>query len=154
MDVTWVEVADDAIKIGLGSLITLLGGYLTLRLTQRHEFRKEQTALRIKEIELKTERYIDFLAMSQSLMQTYLYTECNGHSEDYLNYMRKHNEISITSDNEIRLSAFKLQSAVSYFIFQNKQGEKELIDTLRVKGRNELSIFQAIVSEELSKYQK
>lgn len=38
----WVEVVDNAVKIGLGSLITLLGGGLTLRLTQQHELKKWQ----------------------------------------------------------------------------------------------------------------
>ncbi|EPY6161512.1 peptidase M14 [Yersinia enterocolitica] len=135
MTIEWVDVADNAVKIGLGSAITCLGGWLILKLTQRHEINKEVVAQRLKEIEKKTERYIEFLSMSQSLMQTYLWTECNGSSEDYLKYMRIHNEISITSNNEIRIAAFNLQSAVSLFIIQNKNGDIELIDGLRNIGR-------------------
>ena len=133
----------------MGSAITCLGGWLILKLTQRHEINKEVVAQRLKEIEKKTERYIEFLSMSQSLMQTYLWTECNGSSEDYLKYMRIHNEISITSNNEIRIAAFNLQSAVSLFIIQNKNGDIELIDGLRNIGREQISLFQSIVSEEL-----
>ncbi|EKN3394631.1 TPA: peptidase M14 [Yersinia enterocolitica] len=149
MTIEWVDVADNAVKIGLGSAITCLGGWLILKLTQRHEINKEVVAQRLKEIEKKTERYIEFLSMSQSLMQTYLWTECNGSSEDYLKYMRIHNEISITSNNEIRIAAFNLQSAVSLFIIQNKNGDIELIDGLRNIGREQISLFQSIVSEEL-----
>lgn len=41
MATEWVNVADNAVKIGLGSALTILGGYLTLKLSQRHELRKE-----------------------------------------------------------------------------------------------------------------
>ncbi len=41
MATEWVDVADNAVKIGLGSLLTILGGWLTLKLTQKHELKKE-----------------------------------------------------------------------------------------------------------------
>lgn len=33
MATEWVDVADNAVKIGLGSLLTILGGWLTLVMT-------------------------------------------------------------------------------------------------------------------------
>jgi hypothetical protein len=138
MAVEWTDVADNAVKIGLGSLITFLGGYLTLKLTQRHESRKERAALHLKEIDIRTGRYIDFLSMSQSLMQTYLFKDCRGDSDDYINYMRIHNEISVTSTDDIRTAAFHAQYAVSLFVTQNKEGDK-------------VALFQGLANAELRK---
>ena len=67
MATAWVDVADNAVKIGLGSLLTLLGG-VTLKLTQKHELKKEAAVQRLKDKEIKTKRYVEFLVLSQSLM--------------------------------------------------------------------------------------
>jgi len=147
MAVEWVEVADNAVKIGLGSLITILGGWLTLRLTQQHEIKKNESEQRLKEIDKKTERYINFLSASQSLMQKYLYESCDPRSEDYAEYMRLHNIVSITSIPEIRLLAFDTQTKVSQFILIRKPNED--IDIYRNAARNACALLQGMVSDEI-----
>ncbi|MGS4679595.1 peptidase M14 [Enterobacter soli] len=149
MATTWIDVTDNAVKIGLGSLIALASSWVTLKLTQNHENKKQALAQINKDIEEKTKRYVDFLTASQSLMQKYLLTQCNGSSDDYLDYLRLHNEISITSDDLIRIHAFKVQDAVSTFIVYNKSAEFELIKELRNNGRNEASKFQYLAFVEL-----
>ncbi|HIF6410032.1 TPA: hypothetical protein ACX33O_004557 [Klebsiella pneumoniae] len=67
MATAWVDVADNAVKIGLGSLLTILGG-VTLKLTQKHELKKEAAVQGLKDKEIKTKRYVEFLVLSQSLM--------------------------------------------------------------------------------------
>lgn len=49
MATEWVDVADNAVKIGLGSLLTILGGWLTLKLTQKHELKKEAAVQGLKD---------------------------------------------------------------------------------------------------------
>ncbi len=147
MAVEWVEVTDNAVKIGLGSLITILGGWLTLRLTQQHEIKKNESEQRLKEIDKKTERYIDFLSVSQTLMQRYLYESCDPRSEDYAEYMRLHNIVTITSTPEIRLLAFDTQMKVSKFILVRKPNED--IDTYRNAANNAFALFQGRVSDEI-----
>ena len=39
---TWIEVADTAVKIGLGALITAIGGFIILWKTHCHEVKKER----------------------------------------------------------------------------------------------------------------
>ncbi|WP_237729475.1 peptidase M14 [Lelliottia amnigena] len=146
---TWIDVTDNAVKIGLGSLIALASSWLTLKITQIHETKKQTLDQIIKDIDEKTKRYVDFLTTSQSLMQLYLYTQCDGRSDDYLNYLRLHNEISITSDDLIRKHAFKVQHAVSSFILYNKNSDIELINKLRDNGRDEASNFQYLAFVEL-----
>ena len=58
MALEWVDVADSAVKIGLGALITIVGGWITLKLTHLHEIRKEAVAQRLRDIDKKTDRYI------------------------------------------------------------------------------------------------
>ncbi len=91
MATAWVDVADNAVKIGLGSLLTILGGGLTLKLTQKHELKKEAAVQGLKDKEIKTKRYVEFLTLSQSLMQKYLYEQCEANNDDYLAYLRIHN---------------------------------------------------------------
>lgn len=147
MAVEWVEVADNAVKIGLGSLITILGGWLTLRLTHQHEIKKNEYEQRLKEIDKKTERYVDFLSISQLLMQRYLYESCDPRSEDYTEYMRLHNIVSISSTPEIRLLAFDTQAKVSQFILVRKPNED--IDFYRNAARDACALLQGVVSEEV-----
>ncbi|HDT5122354.1 TPA: peptidase M14 [Escherichia coli] len=149
MAVEWVEVADSAVKIGLGALITIIGGWITLKLTHRHEIRKEAVAQRLRDIEKKTDRYIDFLSSSQLLMQKYLYDSCDPGGEDYTDYMRLHNIVSLTSSSELRVYAFDTQEKVSQFILLRKPNEKDVINACRDAGRNSVSVLQGVVSAEL-----
>ncbi|CZZ31666.1 hypothetical protein [Enterobacter hormaechei] len=149
MATTWIDVADNAVKIGLGSLIAFVSSWLTLKASQNHEMKKDVLTQINKDIEEKTKRYADFLTVSQSLMQKYLFSQCNGGSEDYLNYLRLHNELSITSNDLIRMHAFKVQLAVSEFILQNKNTDMELLTKLRNNGRDEATQFQYLAFLEL-----
>lgn len=142
-----MDVADSAVKIGLGALITIVGGWITLKLTHRHEIKKELAAQRLRDIEKKTDRYIDFLSLSQTLMQKYLFESCDPGGEDYTDYMRLHNIVSLTSSSELRVYAFDTQAKVSQFILFNKNSD--LIDSLRDAARNSVALLQGVVSEEL-----
>ncbi|WP_249523770.1 hypothetical protein [Escherichia coli] len=53
MATEWVDVADNAVKIGLGALITIVGGWITLKLTLRHEIRKDVIVQRLRNIDKK-----------------------------------------------------------------------------------------------------
>lgn len=75
--------------------------------------------------------------------------QCEASNDDYLAYLRIHNEITITSGLVIRKAAFKLQFDVSTFILYNKTHDIELVTALRDEARNSVSAFQAIVNEEI-----
>lgn len=40
-NITWIEVADTAVKIGLSGTIAAIGGYVLARRTQKHDFDKD-----------------------------------------------------------------------------------------------------------------
>lgn len=149
MALEWVDVADSAVKIGLGALITIVGGWITLKLTHRHETKKEAVAQRLRDIDTKTDRYIDFLSSSQTLMQKYLFESCDPGGEDYTDYMRLHNIVSLTSSSELRVYAFDTQAKVSQFILLRKPNELDLIDSYRDAARNSVTVLQGVVSAEL-----
>ncbi|ECF2367228.1 peptidase M14 [Salmonella enterica subsp. enterica serovar Mountpleasant] len=147
MALEWVDVADSAVKIGLGALITIVGGWITLKLTYLHEIRKEAVAQRLRDIDKKTDRYIDFLSSSQLLMQKYLYESCDPGGEHYTDYMRLHNIVSLSSSSELRVYAFDTQAKVSQFILLRKPSD--LIDSYRNAARDSVSMLQGVVSAEL-----
>lgn len=149
MTATWVDVADNTIKIGLGSFITFLGGYLTMKLTQRHERKKELHEQRLKEIDRKTERYIDFLSASNILVQKYLMTSCNPESSEYIQYSRLLNIIAITSSANIRAEAHRMQAAVSEFIRIRKTNNDD-IRIYRDVASHAIASFQTVVYDELT----
>lgn len=114
MATEWVDVADNAVKIGLGSVLTILGGYLTLKLSQRHELRKEALIQRRKDFDVKAGRYIDFLSSSRMMMQKYMISPFRPDGEDYIEYTRLHETVSLMTTNHVmRQLAFDAYLAVS-----------------------------------------
>ncbi|HGY3692850.1 TPA: hypothetical protein ACNVW3_004461, partial [Escherichia coli] len=114
MATEWVDVADNAVKIGLGSALTILGGYLTLKLSQQHELRKEALIQRRKDFEVKAERYVNFLSCSRMMLQKYMMSSLRHDCEDYIEYTRLHETVSLTcASNTMRKLAFDAYNAVS-----------------------------------------
>ena len=114
MATEWVDVADNAVKIGLGSVLTILGGYLTLKLSQRHELRKEALIQQRKDFDVKAGRYIDFLSSSRMMMQKYMISPFRPDGEDYIEYTRLHETVSLMTTNHVmRQLAFDAYLAVS-----------------------------------------
>lgn len=156
MDLTWINVADTAVKIGLGALISALATYLALIKNQLHEEQKEARAQFYKLQEEKKCKYVELLVQSQELIQAHLYASCAPDSESYKKYLRAFNEVQIISSDSIRLAAFNLVSDVQAFIFLNKnQQEIDLIDKMAVSAREKVSIFQKVAQDEVTQcYQK
>jgi len=155
MDLTWINVADTAVKIGFGALITAVSGYLVLVKTQNHETKKEEKIHFYKLQDEKKVKYVEFLSQSQELKQSYLYTACSRNSEDYKKYLRAYNEIQIISEDAIRVAANNLVSAVSDSIFLNKDLQKETLERSIFHLANEkIGLFQKIAQAEVTKVYK
>ena len=156
MDLTWINIADTAVKIGLGALISALAAYLTFIKSQSHEDKKEARIHFYKLQDEKKSKYVELLTQSQELIQSHLYSSSSPDSEDYKKYLRAFNDVQIISSDPIRLAAFNLVSDVQAFIFLNKnQQELELVDKMVASAREKVSIFQKAAQEEVTKcYQK
>jgi len=156
MDLSWVNVADTAIKIGLGSLIASVSGYLILSKNQSYEEQKEKRAQFFKQQEEKKIRYIEFLSQSQGLVQSHLFASCMADTDEYKSYLHTFNEVQIISPDEVRLAAYNLLSAVNEFIVINKNGlEVDLGKKLRQSVDDRLGFFQKIAQIEVTKpYEK
>ncbi|MDX2424665.1 MAG: hypothetical protein QNK15_00255 [Cycloclasticus sp.] len=153
MDLTWVNVADTAVKIGLGALISALAAYIVLVRSQSHENQKEYREHFYKLQEEKKSKYVELLVQSQELIQSHLYTSCSPDSDTYKKYLRAFNEIQIISNDPIRQAAFNLVSDVQVFIFLNKnQQEVDLLDKMVASARENVSMFQKVAQDEVTKY--
>lgn len=152
MDLTWVHVADTAVKIGLGALISALAAYLALIKSQSYEDLKEDRVYFYKLQEEKKSKYVEFLVLSQELIQSHLYTSCAPDSEAYQKYLRAFNEVQIISSDPIRVAAFNLMSDVQTFIFLNKNHRAiDLVDKTVALAREKVSIFQKVAQHEVTK---
>lgn len=149
MAVEWVDVADNAVKIGLGSVLTILGGYLTIKLSQRHELRKEALIQRRKDFDVKAGRYIDFLSSSRIMMQKHIIAAFRPDSEDYMEYTRRHETVALTStSNTMRELAFDAYLAVSQACTMGTANRDEKAP-VRAAAEQAVSLFQAYANEEL-----
>jgi hypothetical protein len=155
MDLTWINVADTAVKIGFGALITAISGYLVLVKTQSYETRKEEKIHFYKLQDEKKGKYVEFLSQSQELKQTYLNIDCSRDSEDYKKYLRAYNDIQIISEDAIRIAANNLVSAVSDCIFLNKNLQSSTLENSTFQLANEkIGLFQKIAQAEVTKVYK
>ena len=152
MELSWLNIIDTAIKIGLGSLITAVSGYLVLKRNQSHEETKETRNYYYKQQEEKKKTYVEFLSQSQSMVQSYLLTSCPGNTDDYKTYLRAFNDAQIISSDEVRMAAYQLLSAVQEIVVINKNGlESDLAKKLRLRVDENIGIFQKIVQLEATK---
>jgi hypothetical protein len=156
MDLTWIDVADTAVKIGFTAVVTAVSGYFLLVKTQAHETKKEEKVHFYKFQDEKKSKYVEFLSQSQELIQSYLYTDCARDSEHYKKYLRAYNEIQIISDDAIRIAANNLVSGVSDSIFLNKNNPSPTAEGAIFKVAHErLALFQKIAQAEVTKvYEK
>ncbi|MBW3196092.1 hypothetical protein [Marinobacter nauticus] len=117
MDLTWIGVVDTTVKISLGAAISAVFGYFVLVKKQEHENDQEQRRFFYSLQEEKKSKYVEFLSLSQKLIQTYLYTSCSPASDDYNQYLRAFNELQIISNDTIRVKAYEAMYSVQSFIF-------------------------------------
>jgi hypothetical protein len=143
MILSWIDVADTAIKIGLGSLIMAFSGYFVLRKTHEYENNKEKKQHFYKCQEERKIKYIDFLSQSQALVQEHLSTNCSCKTEDYKNYLRTYSEVQIISPDKMQIVAYELLSAVNQFIVINKNGiGRDLERNMRKAVNDKSGMFQ------------
>ena len=156
MDLTWINVADTAVKIGLGALIYALFEYLRLINSQLHEDQKDARLHFYKLQEEKKSKYVELLVQSEELIQSHLYSSCSPDSESYKKYLRSFNEVQIISNDSIRTAAFYLVSDVKAFVILNKnQQEIGLVDKMVASAREKVFVFQKVAQDEVTKhYQK
>ncbi len=150
-DLTWIDVVDTSVKIGFGAIITAISGYLVLRKTQTHEIQQYNREKFQKLQEEKKLKYVEFLAQSQELIQSHLYIDGLGDSEEYKKYLRAFNEVQIISNDQIRLEAYKVMQEVSTFVFLNKELDTDLQDKIIKIAREKVSLFQKVAQDEVCK---
>ncbi|MEQ6889109.1 hypothetical protein ABE957_10535 [Halomonas sp. CS7] len=152
MDLTWISIADTAVKIGFGATISALSGYFVLVKKQGHEDRKEQRKYFHMLQEEKKSKYVEFLSLSQELIQNYLYDSCSPAADDYKRYLRIFNEVQIISSDAIRVTAFEAMHAVQSFILLRKnQQEHRLLEEMVKDARKKISKLQKVAQKEVTR---
>lgn len=151
---TIIDVIDTAIKIGLGSVITAISGCVVLRMTQKHEIKKEAKANFYKRQEERKNKLTEFLSQSQCIVQDYLHTICNCQGEDYKSYIRAYNEVQIISSDTIRLASSNLLSSVNEFIIYDHNRADDLSKKMRKAVNDNVGKLQKIAQDDVTKEYK
>lgn len=115
----WISVIDSAIKIGLGSLITAVAGFITLKFNQSREKEKEDKDLFYKIQEEKKNVYIKFIGLARELDIRYIGITCDLDSEILHNFTKAFVEVNLLSGEEIRDSAKKVLQGVMECSFKS-----------------------------------
>lgn len=151
MDCAWVEVADTAIKIGLGAVVAGISGYLALIKGQSHEFEKERRARYYDLQKEKKTKYVEFLAQSQILVQTHIDKMASLECEAYLSYLRSFNEIQILVGDELRMAAYDVSSSVTAFVVWNKENpDQEVFKKLKSEALDKIGHFQKLAQSDVT----
>jgi len=152
VEITWINVADTAVKIGLGALISAVSGYVVIKVNLVHEERKEKRRDYYKQQEEKKIKYVEFLSQSQSLVQSYLSTSCTADTDEYKGCLRAFNEVQIISSDEVRLAAYDLLSAVDQFVVIRKNDQEvDILKNMRRSVDEKTGLFQKLVQLEVTK---
>ena len=151
MTLTWIEVVDSIVKIGLGSIITAVSGYLVMKSNQKNQDIKEKKDRFYKVQDEKAEIYVKFLSQSHQLVQTYLSTCCKCNTEEYFTYLNTYSKVQIFSSDEIRKGAFSVFNAVNVFIVSNKNLDNNLTIEMRDNVNSSIAYFQFIAHQETTK---
>ncbi|MDA0146710.1 hypothetical protein OCT63_21080, partial [Vibrio sp. RW] len=156
VDLSWINVVDTAVKIGLGALISAVSGIFVM--LKKNDFDNEN-AVREQFYELRNEKkvkYSEFLSQSQELIQATLYTFYLPNSDEYFRYLRAFNDVQIISEERFRLAAYQVFDEVGKFALLNKQGlSPDLSMRMVNSAREKISILQAIAKTEVtSRYTK
>lgn len=151
METSWINVADTAVKIGLGAAIATASGYLSLIKNQKHEIDKLKRDQFYKLQEEKKHKYVEFLSLSTEIMQSHLYKSSEPESEQILNYHRIFNEVQILSNDSIRIAIFKVYSSIEAFAYLNKHSESELMVPMRDNAKKQIADAQKILQLETNK---
>ena len=150
MEANWISLWDTVVKIGLGSLITAISGYLVLLKNQQHENTKEEKAKFYERQNDRKSKYVAFMSQAQMLVQAYLHTNCSCDTEEYKNYLSIYGELQIIADDQVRLAAYNYHSAVNQFITAHKNDMPVQDKKVYRKGVNDtLGLFQKIANEDI-----
>lgn len=69
MSLTWIDVIDTTIKMGLGATIAALAGAITLIINNKNEESKENRNTLANLLSEKKSKYVEFSTISQVLAQ-------------------------------------------------------------------------------------
>lgn len=147
---SWIEVIDSAIKIGLGALITALASYFMLRRNHTHEVDQEIRKLTNRKKEERKLNYSQYLTHSLMLTQKYRDESCNAQEADYIEYLNIYNRIQITSSDKVRIGAYNLFNAVNQFVVIRKhEQDRELLRRMRESIDYFTGEFQFLAREDV-----
>jgi hypothetical protein len=154
---TLIEVLDSAVKIGLGAVITVYAGFLTLKKTHSFESLKRKEEFFYKKQDERKSAYVDFSILSHSLIQQFEFGWCDSSGDDYKEYIVAFNNVQIISPDLVRKTVGETFNAVTTFICLNKMNQSNdenmsnMHKGLKTEAQFKIATFQSIAQQDVTR---
>lgn len=155
---TWIELLDTAIKIGLGASIAAISSYITLRETKKYEYNKRKEERFYKNQDERKMAYVQFSSKSHILLRKYDFKSCDPWNEDYAEYLDLFNKIQILSEESVRSASLNTFNSVTQHIILNKSSSEfdakdinKLRDNLNAEAKKSIAFFQKVAQQDVVK---
>ncbi|KIO36038.1 hypothetical protein [Shewanella sp. cp20] len=142
---TYLDVIDTAIKIGLGAFISAISGYVVLCKTNSHAVDKEKRERFYAINEEKKAMYVEFLSQSHQLVYEHIHVSSTFDTPEYFAYLKSYNHIQVIGSDDVRVKASELFDIVNQFILLNKNNPDESVYmAMRQDVNVKIGVFQAV----------
>lgn len=138
--VEWIEVLSDAVKIGLGAVISGATSFLILWKTHSHEIDVLKSQHQKEILDNRVESAIKFASLAHTLTYQHIHSQCSFDSEEYKNFLHLYNAIMLTASFDFQNSSTQLFNSVNSYIGMNKQCTTQQGDNLILSMRQDVNI--------------
>jgi len=135
----WINVASDAVKIGLGALISGVTSYCILKKTHANEIEKLKLEDLKKSTEFKAQNIIRFASVAHTLTYQHIEKKATFDSPEYIEFLNLFHSIFLFSEIKLKVSTSSLFDAVNNYISIGKESLSESRDDLIIKMRSDIN---------------
>jgi hypothetical protein len=143
MKLDWIDVASDAVKIGLGAVISGITSYCILKQTHANELEKLKLEDLRKSTEFKKQNIIKFSSVAHTLTYQHILMTSSFESHEYIEFLNLYNSIILVSEDKLKVSTSHLFDAVNDYVGVSKDSPLKPREALITNMRNDINIALA-----------
>ena len=146
---TWIDVLDTTVKIGLGAVIAAVSGAWTQKVQHSHDYNKRCEEQYYRRQEQRKAQYLEFCGKSYSLLHKYELSVCDIASEDYASYLTSLASVRLIVSKSMRESALEVVNSVIPCLIDSST-DLELTQSLRQNAKLNIAMFEEQAQEDVT----
>lgn len=135
----WIEVLSDAVKIGLGAVISGATSFLMLKKTNSHEIDILKSQHKKEILDDRIKNAIKFASLAHTLTYQHIHSQCSFDSAEYKDFLYLYNAIMLTASFNFQDASTQLFNKVNAYIGIDKQFDNQQKDNLILSMRQEVN---------------